>query len=770
MRRLVIRSILLVVLVQVTASAVQNSGTNISANSQQQLIIEKNLTSMPLAFTENRGQWDEQALFRANAGGATMWFTSTGAVYQFTRSIPGEEPQAGPVDPIHELSGRQTPSSAPDMDCEPEQYESMTIKASFVGANPNPQVVGLEEMEYKCNYFIGNDPNEWHTDVPNYTAVLYEQVYDGIDLKYYGNGKQMEYDFIVSPGADFSQIQIDYEGAESISVNISGELVVETEWGEVVEQKPVIYQMVNNTRIPVTGVYSLKDDNSFGFKMTGDFDSSLPLVIDPVLSYSTYLGGNGDDYGVSIAVDGSGSAYVTGHTNSTNFPTLNPIQATNQGAPYDVFVTKLSSSGNSLVYSTYLGGSSADWGESITIDGSGSAYVTGDTYSTDFPTLNPIQTTNHGYYDVFVTKLSSSGNSLVYSTYLGESDNDGGNSIAVDGSGSAYVTGQTFSTDFPTLNPYQTYQGDYDLFVTKLSSSGNSLVYSTYLGGNGDDYGVSIAVDGSGSAYVTGHTNSTNFPTLNPIQATNQGAPYDVFVTKLSSSGNSLVYSTYLGGSAGDVGKSIAVDSFGSAYMTGYTDSPDFPTLNPYQTYQTGDDVFVTKLSGASDIDGDGYTDDVDCDDNDPYTYPGAAPNDSPTACMRDADEDDYGDITATGDIVAGTDCDDAVASIYPGATEIPGDGIDQDCDGIDPCCIGRVGDANGLGGDEPTIGDISVMIDSKFISGTCIGILECLTEADVNQTGGPDPNCDDITIGDISILIDYLFITGSSLGLPDCL
>ncbi|MCD6250537.1 MAG: SBBP repeat-containing protein, partial [candidate division Zixibacteria bacterium] len=479
MRRLVIRSILLVVLVQVTASAVQNSGTNISANSQQQLIIEKNLTSMPLAFTENRGQWDEQALFRANAGGATMWFTSTGAVYQFTRSIPGEEPQAGPVDPIHELSGRQTPSSAPDMDCEPEQYESMTIKASFVGANPNPQVVGLEEMEYKCNYFIGNDPNEWHTDVPNYTAVLYEQVYDGIDLKYYGNGKQMEYDFIVSPGADFSQIQIDYEGAESISVNISGELVVETEWGEVVEQKPVIYQMVNNTRIPVTGVYSLKDDNSFGFKMTGDFDSSLPLVIDPVLSYSTYLGGNGDDYGVSIAVDGSGSAYVTGHTNSTNFPTLNPIQATNQGAPYDVFVTKLSSSGNSLVYSTYLGGSSADWGESITIDGSGSAYVTGDTYSTDFPTLNPIQTTNHGYYDVFVTKLSSSGNSLVYSTYLGESDNDGGNSIAVDGSGSAYVTGQTFSTDFPTLNPYQTYQGDYDLFVTKLSSSGNSLVYST---------------------------------------------------------------------------------------------------------------------------------------------------------------------------------------------------------------------------------------------------------------------------------------------------
>ncbi len=473
----------------------------------------------------------------------------------------------------------------------------MMIKANFMGANPNPQMVGVDMIDYKCNYFIGNDESKWRTDVPNYTAVLYEQVYDGIDLKYYGNGKQMEYDFIVEPGADFSQIKIQYDGAESVSVNDNGELVVKTMWGEVVEQKPVIYQIENGSRIAVSGDYDIKGTSAFGFKMTGDFDSSLPLVIDPVLSYSTYLGGNNADYGNSIAVDASGSAYVTGLTYSTDFPTLNPYQ-TDQ-ADYDLFVTKLSSSGNSLIYSTYLGGSNEDRGYSIAVDGSGSAYVTGRTYSTDFPTLNPYQTDQSGA-DVFVTKLSSSGSSLIYSTYLGGDSWDEGYSIAVDGSGSAYVTGYTLSTDFPTLNPIQTYQAYEDVFVTKLSSSGNSLVYSTYLGGSGEDKGYSIAVDGSGSAFVTGKTRSTDFPTLDPYQTYHGGGYVDPFVTKLSSSGNSLVYSTYLGGSGEDKGHSIAVDGSGSAYVTGYTFSTDFPTLNPYQTTFHGViDVFVTKLSSS---------------------------------------------------------------------------------------------------------------------------------------------------------------------------
>jgi hypothetical protein len=316
-------------------------------------------------------------------------------------------------------------------------------------------------------------------------------------------------------------------------------------------------------------------------------------VIDPVLSYSTYLGGNGGEYGQGIAVDGSGSAYVTGFTESIDFPTQNPFQMN----PHDfgaAFVTKLSPSGDSLVYSTYLGGNQFEVGNSIAVDGSGSAYVTGFTYSTDFPTQNPYQT-DQPDPDTFVTKLSPSGDSLVYSTYLGGNEFEVGNSIAVDVSGSAYVTGETFSTDFPTQNSYQTDRPFIDAFVTRLSPSGNSLVYSTYLGGNGGESGEGIAVDGSGSAYVTGRTDSTDFPTQNPYQM-NQ-FERDAFVTKLSPSGSSLVYSTYVGGNSFEDGWDIAVDSSGSAYVTGFTLSTDFPTQNPYQTDQPDEDAFVTKLS-----------------------------------------------------------------------------------------------------------------------------------------------------------------------------
>jgi hypothetical protein len=276
---------------------------------------------------------------------------------------------------------------------------------------------------------------------------------------------------------------------------------------------------------------------------------------------------------------------------------LNPYQATYQGG-WDVFVTKLSSFGNTLIYSTYLGGGDEDEGSGIAVDGSGYAYVTGFTHSTDFPTLNPYQT-DQDYCDAFVTKLSSTGASLIYSTYLGGGSGDVGYAIAVDGSGYAYVTGMTLSSNFPILNPYQTtLQTYYDAFVTKLSSSGNSLIYSTYLGGGDYDAGRAIAVDGSGYAYVTGETWSSNFPTLNPYQTYPGDGGGNAFVTKLPSSCAGLIYSTYLGGGSNDAGQSIAVDGSGYAYVTGWTSSINFPTLNPYQTFQTsgGGGAFVTKL------------------------------------------------------------------------------------------------------------------------------------------------------------------------------
>ena len=351
------------------------------------------------------------------------------------------------------------------------------------------------------------------------------------------------------------------------------------------------------------------------------YDKSRPLVIDPVLVYSTYLGGGGNDIGNGIALDPAGNAYVTGSTLSTNFPTLNPRQATNQGAN-DVFVTKLNAAGNALVYSTYLGGtvnthvtgSGDDQGKSITVDSSGNAYVTGFTSSTNFPTQGTLRPTyGGGTFDAFVFKLNATGATLAYSAYLGGSLEDEGNGIAVDSVGNAYLTGYTQSTNFPTVTPFQaSIAGGSNAFVTKVNAAGSAFVFSTYLGGNGGDKGNAIAVDASGNAYITGSTNATNFPTVNAFQPFNSGPEQfgpsiDAFITKFSATGTSLIYSTYLGGNipypapasfASDWGYAIAVDSSGSAYVTGETGAQNFPVANAFQYSNPGvNSAFVTKLS-----------------------------------------------------------------------------------------------------------------------------------------------------------------------------
>jgi len=335
-----------------------------------------------------------------------------------------------------------------------------------------------------------------------------------------------------------------------------------------------------------------------GFEV-GAYDASLPLVIDPTLVYSTYLGGSGFDYGSGIAVDSAGNAYVTGQTYSTDFPTANPFQAARVGGP-DAFVAKLNAAGSALVYSTYLGGNGDDYGRGIAVDAAGNAYVTGETGSTNFPTANPLQASNAGgNYDAFVAKLNAAGSALVYSTYLGGSDYDYGYGIAVDAAGNAYVTGETFSTNFPTANPLQASNaGGPNAFVAKLNAAGSALVYCTYLGGSGGDSGQGIAVDAAGNAYVTGETGS-NFPTANPFQASNAGGP-DAFVARLNATGSALVYSTYLGGNGNDHGSAIAVDAAGNAYVTGETFSTNFPTANPLRASNAGGgDVFVAKLNAA---------------------------------------------------------------------------------------------------------------------------------------------------------------------------
>jgi hypothetical protein len=309
-----------------------------------------------------------------------------------------------------------------------------------------------------------------------------------------------------------------------------------------------------------------------------------------------------DDWGTGIAVDSTGNAYVTGATISTDFPTANPLQVS-YAIDADAFVAKLNAAGAALVYSTYLGGSDVDWGDGIAVDSAGNAYVTGETYSTDFPTANPLQPANTAYWDAFVTKLNAAGSALVYSTYLGGSSGDGGAGIAVDSAGNAYVTGWTMSADFPTVNPIQAAYGGggSDTFVTEVNAAGSALVYSTYLGGSGyyyGDQGNAIAVDSAGNAYVTGETDSTDFPTANPLQSTLAGY-WDAFVTKLNPAGSALVYSTYLGGNYPDFGYGIALDSVGNAYVTGAI-GPNFPTANPIQGGFAGySDAFVAKVSPA---------------------------------------------------------------------------------------------------------------------------------------------------------------------------
>ena len=423
------------------------------------------------------------------------------------------------------------------------------------------------------------------------------------DLVYYGNQRQLEYDLIVAPGSDPEAIQLAFEGEDELEIDARGDLVLYSDGGQVRLHKPLVYQEVDGVRREIAGAYVLNGGRQVSFEVAA-YDAGKPLIIDPVLSYSTYLGGAGADRGLGIAVDGSGNAYVTGLTRSTDFPTASPIQPAFGGAGLgggDAFVTKLNAAGNALVYSTYLGGSERDSGFDIAVDASGNAYVTGQTESTDFPTASAIQPANAGNADVFVTKLNASGNALVYSTYLGGGSFECGFGIAVDGSGNAYVAGDTSSSDFPTASPMQPAQASGDeAFVTKLNAAGDTLVYSTYLGGDGNDDVLGIAVDASGNAYVTGDTQSTNFPTARPLQPA-FGGNSDVFVTKLNAAGAALVYSTYLGGSEFDIGLGIAVDASGNAYVTGVTRSTNFPTASPLQPANAGgsQDAFVTKLNAA---------------------------------------------------------------------------------------------------------------------------------------------------------------------------
>jgi Calcineurin-like phosphoesterase/Beta-propeller repeat len=547
---------------------------------------------LPLSFEVNRGQTDQRVKFLSRGSSHALLLTPTEAVLAL------RAPQAKQSKADHHPAAKPSRTKKTNI---------AMLRMELVGANQAPRVTGLEEFSSKSHYFIGDDPTKWRTNVSHYGKVQFEQVYPGVDLVYYGNQRQLEYDFVVTPGADPKIIKLKFAGADRQEIDARGDLVLRTAAGDFRQRKPLIYQDVHGTKRGISGSYVFQGKNEVGFQVAA-YDRSTPLIIDPVLEYSTYLGRSTSDSGNDIAVDAAGNAYVTGQTVSTGYPTKDPLQPA-LGGSTDVFVTKLNAEGSALVYSTYFGGSDDDFGRSIAVDSAGNAYVTGFTRSTNFPTANPLLPVLSGSTDAFVTKLDPEGSSLIYSTYLGGSQDETGLGIAVDCAGNAYVTGETGSHDFPTANPLlATLSGFTDAFVAKIDTTKSgvgSLLYSTYLGGSEREAGLAIAVNCSSTVYVTGETRSRDFPTVNPLQpafgGSGRSSGGDAFLAKIGTASSglaSLLYSTYLGGSGDEFGSGIAVSAAGDAYVTGQTNSTDFPTMNPLQPALRGsNDVFVARVT-----------------------------------------------------------------------------------------------------------------------------------------------------------------------------
>jgi hypothetical protein len=650
----------------------------------------------PIAFEVNHGQSEPSVRFLAHMPGYTAFLTSTALVLALSGS--GQTPGT---------------SVAP----------AGVVRLAYDGAAPHARLVAGERLPGRVNYFLGSDPRRWHTDIPTFGRVEERNLYPGIDLTFYGRGGSLEFDWIVHPGADPSAIRLDLSGPAGAHLDGAGNLNLPVRGGHLVEQRPTVYQQIGARHVPVSGAYRLEARGAVRISL-GRYDRKRPLVIDPALGYSraiggthgvqglgvgvdragdayvvgatqsanfptvhaiqqsistdqdafvakfdptgttllysTYLGGSQGDDAIDVAVDRAGAAYVTGETLSTNFPTMNPLQATNRTrcsslgkrVPCDnAFIAKLDPAGDRLIYSTYLGGDTWDEGDSIAVDTSGAAYLTGKTFSATFPTVHAFQTHNGSgacpdpssgvvgpCADAYVAKIAPSGRSLVYSTYLGGELTDYGNSIAVN-RGNAYITGFTMSNHFPLAHPlhhHPTPNGN--AFVAELSADGSSLVFSTFIGGDGEtalglaahsgtayvtsfssdnvsyitrfaangsavlyrtalsaDGEVnagSIAIDQSGNAVIVGDTTAPHLPTVHPVQPA-YGGKHDVFVAALDPTGKHWIEMTYLGGSQDDFGQAVALDRQGNAYLTGITFSSNFPVTHGMGT---NDGMFVARI------------------------------------------------------------------------------------------------------------------------------------------------------------------------------
>lgn len=620
--------------------------------------IADKFISMPMLFIANQGQADSAVGYYTQMPGGAIYLTKDNIVFDFIQSNEAASP----------VGAADIESMAKTLNANNNQRISFSL--DFIGSSGAAEITSQEKAETVINYYIGNDPQKWLTQIPTYREVLYKNIYPNIDLRLYGKGGAITYDFIVHPGGNVDDIKLAFNGIDGLSIS-DRELTITTALGNMKQEQLKIYQGEGLSQCEIGGDFRLLSDNSYGFAIA-QYNGNRDLVIDPCLMYATYLGGGRNDVGWGIAADTDGNAYVTGCTASTDFPLKGSYQRP-FGGGLDGFVAKIYTSGageSTLVYATYFGGNSDDLAlglalhpngqlsitgctssidfpitpdafnpsylggetdcfscifnsatgqlgfctyfggsgkdiaQDITIGADNCTYLTGSTSSTDFRLLNPFQSSSHGLSEAFVIKYSQV-SGVVYTTYLGGSGVDTGVAVDADASGCSYIVGITSSADFPTQKPLQAHiAGNIDLFVTKLSADGQSLVYSTYLGGSGYDgfkgvyYGVygGIAVDNTGCAYITGTTSSIDFPHTASAYQSGKQAGFDAFMTKLSADGQSLAYSTYLGGSSDDFGNDIAVDrATGIAYVAGETNSLDFPMRYPIMKLDPGAFTFTVR-------------------------------------------------------------------------------------------------------------------------------------------------------------------------------
>jgi len=643
---------------QLQPPATSNKALAASARADQKR-MRMALGQLPLSFEINRGQFDSQVRFASRGASYKAFFTQSEMVFVLRKPAATQLANANP--PAASKATKAEQFAQAQKAREEGAASKAVVRMSLVGANPEAQVTGVNELPGKINYFRGNEEQKWITDVPTFRRVSYTGVYPGIDLIYYGKGGQLEYDLVVAPGADPGRIAFTFDGAERVEVDAATSALVVTAAGgaQLRQGKPLIYQDVDGIKHAVSGGFTT-DGNGARFSI-GDYDRSRPLVIDPaIINYSTYLAGENNDRVHGIAADADGNAYAVGWTESEIFPVKNAYQAGQNNDSDQAFITKFNADGSQLIWSTYLGGSGqqvdgplvGDGAYGVALDADRNVYVTGFTFSYDFPTRNAMQPHQSDggccfVSDSFITKLNAAGDQLVFSTYFGGvKGNDTGRGIAVDKHNNVYVVGYTDSFAFPTTNPIQGeidgrtahfHSGGESLdgYLAKIDASGQFRVYSTYIGGPSSDVALGVAVDAEGAAYVTGWTDSTepepipdpsasptttpaiHFPiTDNAFQKDpgGDGNTTDAFVTKVDPAGSQYIYSTYLGGIGTDIAWGIALGADRSAYVTGYTDSStnslgaehvsaasgpiDFPTKNAFQSQNNGGfDAFLTRLN-----------------------------------------------------------------------------------------------------------------------------------------------------------------------------